>query len=112
MKKDAYDSDVPEPCAEQSIAAARRGERYYAAVSNWLDSRERSWRARAELSLLAKSYHNALKLLKRCLEALRRTPEVEHKLENVSDMQAMVERDLEALGSPPGPPSLRSDEAQ
>lgn len=101
---------MPDQCAEQSRAAARRGERYYASVANWLDSQERSWQARTELSVLAKSYLKALKLLKRCLEALRRTPEVKHKLESVADMQAMVERDLEALGSR-GPSSLTSEEA-
>lgn len=102
LKKRMYDSVVPEQCAEQEKAANRRGERYYAAVSQWLESRERSWADRAELSVLARSYYKALKLARRCLEAIRRTPDVERKLKTVKDMEAMVERDLEALGSPDG----------
>ena len=102
---------MPEQCAEESAAAGRRGERYYAAVSNWLESRERSWENRAELSRLARSYHKALGLLSLCLKSLRRTPDVQQKLRTVADMESMVEKDLEALGSPRSPSSLKPEEA-
>ena len=101
---------MTENCNDNELQAARVGDRYYAAMTEWLTRRRDSIEDRRKVSALARAYRRSLNLMLRCLERLRPSARIEKKIEVNQELKRHVENGIEILHRPVGNLTTAPDE--
>ena len=87
-------------CTDIEREAARAGDRYYQALTEWLTKRYESAEMRQKVSLFGRIYSGSLHLMIKCLDRLGSNPRAAQKIEAAEDLQTKLQRDLAILDGP------------